>query len=423
MSAPSNKPQASTRALALRCLLRWEEGGVFAETLVHRESSALSAADRALLQAMVMGTLRHYRWLNHIRFELRPGKLEPKGAWLVLLGLCQLFVLDVPDHAAVAETVAVAPARLRGVVNGMLRQAIRLRAHFLEQRETLPLGVRYSCPDWLVKRWVAQLGEADTEAMLAWNVQVPPVYARINPLHPMESVPEAWSPLPDLPLWFRVNGAFPLAALNAGQVYVTDPSTRYCIRLLAPQPGERVLDACAAPGGKSVAMIAATMGDIHLVATDGEAHRLPSLRENLLRAGGRDVTVAPQDWTLPCPPEWVGAFDAVLLDVPCSNTGVLQRRVDARWRLQPEEFKRLAALQAVILDRAAEAVRAGGRLVYSTCSIDAEEDRAQVDAFLSRHPGFSLVEDYLALPHREQADGAYAALLVKKNPPGNPSTC
>lgn len=406
-------PFPSTRALALRCLLRWEEGGVFAETLVRVEGFALSAADRAMLQAMVMGTLRHLRWLDHMRLALRPGKLEPAGIWLVRLGLCQLFILEVPEHAAVSETVAVAPPRLRGVVNGMLRAAIRRASSFKAERDTLPPGVRYSCPDWLVKRWVAQFGEADTAAMLAWNVQVPSVYARLNPVHPMVQIPASWKPLPDLPQWFCINGPLPLAEIKAGQVYLTDPSTRYCVQLLAPQPGERVLDACAAPGGKSVAMLSATHGDLHLVATDGEAHRLKSLRENLVRAGGRDVSVSEWDWTRPCPPQWVGAFDAVLLDVPCSNTGVLQRRVDARWRLQPAEFERLAALQARILDCAAAAVKPGGRLVYSTCSIDAQEDRQQVDSFLSRHPEFTFARDYLALPHCEHADGAYAALLLR----------
>ena len=109
----------------------------------------------------------------------------------------------------------------------------------------------------------------------------------------------------------------------------------------------------------------------------------------------------------------LGAFDAVLLDVPCSNSGVLQRRVDARWRLSAQEIERLAQLQASILECACAAVRPGGRLVYSTCSIDGQEDRGVVDAFLARHPEFSLERDYLALPHREQSDGAYAALLMK----------
>ena len=407
----------SVRYLAWKCLLRWSQGGIFAETLIARAAAEhkLAHADRSLLQAIVYDTLRHMSWLDHIRKTLRPGKLEEKMRWLVLMGLCQLFVLRQAEHAAVGETVRLAPQRVRGVVNGMLRNAARRKAEFDAEHETLPLAVRFSTPSWLVKRWLREFGEPDTSAMLEWNSLTPPVYARLNPLNPPAEIPECWEPLPALPLWYRLHGPLPLEALRAGQLYVTDPSTRYCVKLLAPQPGERVLDACAAPGGKSAAMLAATGGDLHLLATDVEEFRLAPLRENLLRAGGRDVQVAQHDWTRPCPAEWCGAFDAVLLDVPCSNSGVLQRRVDARWRLSAGEITRLATLQLQILEQASAAVRPGGRLVYSTCSIDREEDRAVVDAFLSTHKDFTFVEEYLALPHREQADGAYAALLCRAN--------
>ena len=405
----------SVRYLAWKCLLRWSQGGIFAETLIARAAAEhkLVHSDRSLLQAIVYDTLRHMSWLDHIRKTLRPGKLEEKIRWLVLMGLCQLFVLRQAEHAAVGETVRLAPQRVRGVVNGMLRHAARRKTEFDAEREKLPLSVCFSTPSWLVKRWMREFGEADTRAMLEWNSLTPPVYARLNPQNPPAEIPEAWEPLPELPLWYRLHGPLPLEALRAGQLYVTDPSTRYCVKLLSPKPGERVLDACAAPGGKSAAMLAATRGNLHLLATDVEEFRLAPLRENLLRAGGRDVQVAQHDWTQPCPAEWCGAFDAVLLDVPCSNSGVLQRRVDARWRLSADEIARLAALQLQILEQACAAVRPGGRLVYSTCSIDRAEDRAVVDAFLATHKDFTFVEEYLALPHREQADGAYAALLQR----------
>ncbi len=405
----------SVRHLAWKCLLRWSQGGIFAETLVARAAAehALSHSDRALLQAVVYDTLRHLSWLDSIRQSLRAGKLEEKIRWLVLMGLCQLFVLRQAEHAAVSETVRLAPQRVRGVVNGMLRNAVRRKEELLAERTKLPLAVQFSTPSWLVKRWLREFGESDTRAMLEWNSQTPPVYARINPVNPPADIPESWEALP-LAGWYRIHGALPLESLKSGQLYVTDPSTRYCVQLLAPQPGERVLDACAAPGGKSAAMLAATGGDLQLLATDVEEFRLKPLRENLLRAGGKDVQVARHDWTQPCPVALKAAFDAVLLDVPCSNSGVLQRRVDARWRLSEEEFERLAQLQLTILEQACEAVRPGGRLVYSTCSIDAEEDSGVVQKFLTLHPEFSLVNDYLALPHREQADGAYAALLQRE---------
>lgn len=407
------KPE-NARSLAWKALLRWNRGGVFAETLVERAAAEyqLSRSDRGLMQSIVYGTLRNLRLLEHWRYALRPGALEEKMHWLVLAGLCELFVLHHAEHAVVSETVKLAPARARGVINGMLRNAVRRRAEFAAALPTLPPAVRYSMPDWLATRWTREFGEAEACAMMEWNLQPPPVYARLNPLRPME-VPAEWTPHPGAPGWYCIHGPLPLAALQSGQVYVADPSTRHCICLLNPQRGEKILDACAAPGGKSAAIIGATQGEVHLLATELEPHRLPQLRENLCRAGGEKLEVAQYDWTQPCPPEWCGAFDAVLLDVPCSNSGVLQRRVDARWRMQEEEIDRLSVLQLQILERASEAVRSGGRLVYSTCSIDRQEDRAVVDAFLASHPEFTLKEDYLALPHREHADGAYAALLLR----------
>ncbi len=407
----------SVRHLAWKCLQRWSQGGIFAETLIARAAAehALSHSDRSLLQAIVYDTLRNLSWLDHIRKSLRSAKLEENIRWLVLVGLCQIFILRQAEHAAVSETVRLAPQRVRGVVNGMLRNAVRRKQEFDSQRQQLPLPVRYSTPSWLVGRWVHDFGETATSALLEWNSSTPPVYARVNPLNPPACISESWEALPKLPGWYRLQGALPLEALRAGQLYITDPSTRYCVQLLAPQPGERVLDACAAPGGKSAAMLAVAQGELDLLATDVEEFRLKPLRENLLRAGGKRVQVARHDWSRPCPAEWIEAFDAVLLDVPCSNSGVLQRRVDARWRLSAEEITRLAALQLSILECACAAVRPGGRLVYSTCSIDNEEDRAVVDAFLARHPEFSFVEDYLALPHLELADGAYAALLHRAN--------
>lgn len=410
MSSPTSP---NVRLLAWNSLCRWGKGGIFAETLVSREAAAhaLSGVDRALLQALLYDTLRHMAWLDYLRLQLRPGALEEKLRWLVLLGLCQLFILKQAEHAAVSETVRLAPARAKGLVNGILRNAIRRRQEFETGRHTLSPSVCFSTPSWLVRRWMQEFGEQETLSMLAWNIGTPPVYARVNPLNPPAFVPTDWEPLPELPGWFRLKGSLPLPELKAGQLYIADPSTRYCVQLLAPQAGERILDACAAPGGKSAAMLAAAGGELELVATDAEPHRLVSLRQNLARAGAPNALVQLHDWQNPCPQKWIGSFDAVLLDVPCSNSGVLQRRVDARWRLSAEEISRLAALQRAILESACRAVRAGGRLVYSTCSIDKEEDRDVVDSFLAQHPEFSLERDYLALPHREEADGAYAALL------------
>ena len=412
MTTPKHSGK-SVRRLAWEGLQRWSRGGIFAETIVSRaaQQNNLSHADRALLQAIVYDTIRQLSMLDHLRLRLRPGHLDEPLRWLVLMGLGQLFIMHQAEHAAVCETVELAPKRVRGVVNGMLRNAIRKRAEFEKEISTLQPAVRYSCPSWLAERWTQEFGGETACAMMEWNIHQSPLYARVNPLNPPSPLPQDWEPLPDIPGWYRVNGPVPQELLAEGRAYMADPSTRHAVELLAPRPGERVLDACAAPGGKSVAMLQAAGGELGLLATDAQEHRLPALRENLRRAAGRELPVEAYDWAGPCPQKWRGAFDAVLLDVPCSNTGVLQRRVDARWRLDAGEITRLASLQRQLLENACGAVRPGGRLVYSTCSIEREEDADTVQAFLAAHPEFTLQREHLALPHVERADGAYAALL------------
>ena len=350
--------------------------------------------------------------LDHVIGTLRKGRLDVEARLILQLGLSQLFLLGMADHAAVYETVNLASVRLRGLVNAILRNALRQEKTILEEREKLPLSIHYSTPAWLVRRWTEQMGPQMTRDLLRWNNTTPRLYVRANPLMPMKNIPASLAPLDRAPGWFSVEGLLPLEEIKTGSLYVADPSTRYSIDLLAPQPGEEILDACAAPGGKSAAIIAATGGKAHLTATDLHEHRLPTLKENLDRQGSSFVRTAQADWSLPCRTEWKGRFDAVLLDVPCSNTGVIQRRVDVRWRLTPEEIRRLAALQKTILENASRAVKPGGRLVYSTCSIDAEEDGLLVRDFLQNHPEWTLKEEKLILPHEEKSDGAYAALLI-----------
>lgn len=409
-------PRPNARRVAVNAFLRWEKGNAFAETLVAAmaRDARLSAADRALAQAIVYGILRNRTWLEHMLHTLRPAPLDRDLRAMALAGLCQMFILRQADYAAVSETVALAPARTRGVVNGILRQAARQREHFLEERPSLPPAVRYSTPAWLAARWEGLFGAENARALMAWNAKTPAVHARENTLRPLGHLPDGLVPLPELPGWYRVDGSLPLDDVRAGRLYLADPSTRYGIELLAPQPGERILDACAAPGGKAAAIVSATRGNAHLTATDLHEHRLPALRENLECMGAMNVDIAAHDWAQPCPDPWKGAFDAVLLDAPCSNTGVIQRRVDVRWRLTPEEISRLAALQAQLLAQTSQAVRPGGRLVYSTCSIDDEENRNVVTAFLAAHPDWKLERDLTSLPHRVHGDGAYAALLYRE---------
>ncbi len=409
------KKSTSSRQVALACLSRWSKGKAFAETLVDKECAAaqLSTEDRHLVQALVFGVLRNQSWLNHIIGTLRDGKLDENARHILQLGLCQLFILEMPGHAAVYETVNLAPAKIRGLINAILRSAQRRQKEIMAESDQLPPHILYSTPKWLVKRWTAQFGTEQTLRLLRYNNTTPHLYVRANPLRPVNELPAGLTPLERAAGWYAVEGALPLQQIKAGAFYVADPSTRYAIQLLTPQAGEKILDACAAPGGKSAAIMAATMGQAQLTATDLHDYRLPALEENLAACGVTGIRTAQMDWTQPCPDEWKGHFDAVLLDVPCSNTGVIQRRVDVRWRLSAEEITRLTELQTTILEQAAQAVKPGGRLVYSTCSIDEEEDGLLIRQFIAAHPEWSLKEEKLILPQMENSDGAYAALLIR----------
>lgn len=405
------------RIEAAYILTRWEEGGVFAETLIHDTARVkrLSPSDRAFLNALVLGVLRHRNRLDYVIDSLRgKGKLDADTRTLLRLGLCQLFVMELAPHAAVHETVSIAPKQGRGLVNALLRRADRERDEILRACESLPLHVQYSIPKWIIRQWQKDFGEEDTLTILRHQQEIPLLYARKNPMVPWAhgAPPSDLSPLPELPSWYRIEGKLPLDDLNSGALYIGDPSTRHAIELLNPQQNEHILDACAAPGGKSVNILAQTKGQVHLIATDAQEYRLAELRENLEKFNPLDLKIAHHDWTQPCPPAWLGVFDAVLLDVPCSNTGVMQRRVDVRWRLKPQEITRLTELQLKLLTEVAPTVKSGGRLVYSTCSIDSFENQKLVERFLATHPEWKLERDILTLPL--EGDGSYAALLTRQ---------
>jgi 16S rRNA (cytosine967-C5)-methyltransferase len=221
-------------------------------------------------------------------------------------------------------------------------------------------------------------------------------------------------PVKNAPGFYRIEGSLPNDLIQSGAIYIQDPATRHSVELLAPQPGEHILDACAAPGGKAF-LIAAAMGSAeNLVCTDSNEKRLPRLEQNLERLHAGKAKISVHDWTQPAPAAWHGALDAILLDVPCSNTGVIRRRVDVRWRLQPNDIQKIVLTQRKILDNAIPCLKPGGRIVYSTCSIEAEENMKQIEAFLTDHPEFEMTAHAEALPFRDQTDGAFAACLKRR---------
>jgi 16S rRNA (cytosine967-C5)-methyltransferase len=403
------------RQAAVSALRAWAKGHDYAETLVERHAHRrmLSSADRGLLQAILFGVLRNRRLLDHWIGILRQGKVDPETRDVLRVGLCQILLLGIPDHAAVNETVEAGKASVRGLVNAVLRRAIVSRTRLLDEIPDLPLSVAHSHPDWLFNRWKAAFGKKEAIALMEWNNLPAATYFRVNPLAPATAELPG-QPIDGAPGFYQLDGPLPGALLAAGAVYIQDPATRHSVDLLDPKPGERILDACAAPGGKAF-LIAAALGSAdNLVCTDSNEKRLPRLQENLERLHAGKAAITAHDWTKPAPAEWHGSFDAILLDVPCSNTGVIRRRVDVRWRLQAPDIPKIAITQRRILENALPCLKPGGRIVYSTCSIEAEENLGLVEAFLADHPELRLVSTRDALPFRDQTDGAFAARIERK---------
>ncbi len=400
------------RQAAVSALRAWTKGQDYAESLIERHAHRrmLSSPDRGLLQAILFGVLRNRRLLDHWIGKLRDGKVDPETRDVLRVGLCQILIMELPDHAAVNETVEAGKASVRGVVNAVLRRATVTRKSLMDEVADLPPTVALSHPNWMFNRWKNAFGKRDAIALMEWNNRPSTNYFRVNPLAPtVDDLPGI--PLENAPGFYQLEGHPPSALLADGTIYIQDPATRHAVELLDPQPGERILDACAAPGGKAF-LIAAALGSAeNLLCTDSNEKRLPRLQDNLARLHCGKAAIAVHDWTKPAPAEWIGAFDGILLDVPCSNTGVIRRRVDVRWRLQAPDITKIAITQRKILENALPCLKPGGRLVYSTCSIEHEENLGQVEAFLAEHPDFKLHSTREALPFRDQTDGAFAARI------------
>lgn len=414
----------NSRFLAWQILRRWSPQGLYAEEMVDRAAvrHQLSGPNRALLNAIVLAVLRHRTlldaWLHHLRDG---GKLDDDSREWLRIGLAQLHILGLPDHAAVNETVSLA-GRARGLVNAVLRRSLREKAELQRVRDGAPPHVRHSLPEFLVQDWILRYGADGMEALGNWCNSPAPVYVRVNGLHKraaaaVAAIPDAEPFEGPVRGWYRVSDP-PRAELSAGICYAQDPSTGIAPQMLKARPGHSVLDACAAPGGKTAILAEDMENEGGIIATDSSAKRLERFRDNMSRMGVNIVESHVQDWEKNPEPAWFrqrfhDGFDRILLDVPCSNTGVLRRRVDARWRLQPDFFRLVTATQRTLLMRMLALMKPGGRLVYSTCSIEPQENIQLVRAVLKEAPGWQLLEDKLILPHRDHIDGAYAALIER----------
>ena len=408
---------ASSRAIALAALKEWRGGRKFSDAILLEQlrASGLDAADRAFVTELFYGVLRNLTLLDFWIGQLRSGHLDHDSRDLLRLGLYQLFLLQTAEHAAIYETVELAARRNRGLINGVLRNAARNKSELHAEANERSISIRKSHPQFLIDRWENNFGSQNTETLCDWNNQPAPVYARINRLKISDDEFLAKYSTAE-----RVSGqenfvrltSIPENALASGHCYIQDSSTAAACLLLDPRPGDRVLDACAAPGGKTGYLAELMKNSGFILACDRDDRRVETLRDNLKRLGAEIVRTIRHDWTKQTLSEET-AFDRILIDAPCSNTGVMRRRVDVRWRLTPGDFSRMADEQMRIIHAVIPQLKPGGVLVYSTCSLEPEENEQVVERTLKEFSFLRLEDQKSVLPFRDLFDGAFAARLVR----------
>jgi len=439
------RPRAEDPRRAAVEVLARVEGGAFADVLVGEllARTALDAREAAFFTRLVYGT---EAWRGRLDWTLaglarRPlDQLAAPVRAALRLGLFQLLLLDrVPAHAAVDTTVAlvkqIAGAGAASFANAVLRGFLRRGERTLPNAQSEPdahLAVRWSHPEWLVRMWRAELGDARATAILAADGEPAPTVARIDPgVVTRDAVLDllAARGIEARATTYARHGVVidaPVVRLF-GETHLTlqGEASQLVVDVLDPQPGERVLDICAAPGGKTGA-IAERIGRGTVFASDRSRAGLRRVAALPAARAGRVAAFVADA----CAPPLVATFDAVLVDAPCSGLGTLRAHPEIRWRRQPEDVASIAVRQQAILDSAATLVRPGGRLVYATCTIAAAENEQIVASFLARHAGWRIVDARAHLPEEARVlvddsgalrtapdvgglDGFYAARLER----------
>jgi len=418
---------------AARLTARWLDQRERVDALFEALPAQLSAVERARCQHLVFGVIRHYGRIQTALDTLIAHR--PRFSTQAVLCVAGFELLETAEHEdregqvakivhhAVEQTKHLSsPAEAR-LVNAVVRKLAPLLAQPAPPKLALPevLADYFSHPVWLVKRWLQQFGADATRRLLEWNQT--PARLLVRWRDSSAAVPEFLQPT----AWPEFYEAAPghwgelETLLKAQKIFVQDPATRHAIEALKPQAGEEVLDLCAAPGGKSVAMadaMNARGGSGRIVALDLPGPRIARLQRNLAEVRGVDVALVQADLLQNAGPvlrehELPTSYPAVLLDAPCSNTGVMRHRIDVKWRLQENDFRKHARQQVSLLHAAARFTAPGGRLVYSTCSIDTDENEAVVKSFLASKAGgnFTLESSVQCYPWDAGHDGAGVFLL------------
>lgn len=449
----------TSREAALHILLR-VDAGAYSDLLLKQvlDRSSLSKEEKALTTELVYGTIQRQNTLDHVLFSFLKRKSKKLAPWVVpllRLSIYQIHYLRIPDHAAVHEAVKIAKkkghAGIAGLVNAVLRNVLRHQPE-PSRYDDLPavrrISFTHSHPEWLVERWFKQYGEGETVEMCQANLERPPVSIRVNKLQNDRETLLRYFKDQEVratasqvtPLGIRIErGGNPtqFAVYEAGAYSIQGESSMLVAESLDPQPGMMVLDACAAPGGKTT-HLAERMQDRGTVwANDLHSHKQTLIDQQIQRLGLQCVRTRTGDAANLQDAFAPETFDRILLDAPCSGLGVIRRKPDLKWVKNETEIAALSAIQQRLLTSLAPLLKPGGIMVYSTCTTEREENAQVVEAFLEQHSNFEwapwefenedlrrkLLENAIArtqhlgmmqiLPHDFQSDGFFIARLRK----------
>ena len=436
------------RQLIVKLLDRFERSNAYADTILETElrEQKLSEKNKGLIQEIFFGIIRWRNRLDWIIKKIYHGQLEKTPRfirYILQIGLYQLIFMDrIPEYAAIHEAVEL--AKIKGgtywgkKVNAILRSFQRSE-HKIDFPElsTNPvefIAVYYSHPEWMVKRWIERFGIDDTILLCEANNKTPLLSLRVNTIK--ISVQELQSRLaqvdvltsqsPYLKNFIQAQGLPDLSQLQLfqkGMFSIQDVSAGLACVLLSPRPGDKIVDLCAAPGGKTTFLAELTKDEADIFAVDANLQRLNLIRQNLNRLKLKSVQLLQADGTQYSSQK----VDKLIVDAPCSGLGVLSKRVDLRWKRTPGQLEELSELQLKLLQNATKLVKPGGVIVYCTCTIEPEENEQIVDKFLIENKNFRLEpaskfiskelttsEGFVyTLPHQHGIDGSFAARLIK----------
>ncbi len=420
-------------------ILQAVAAGAYADVALERklQKYSLKTADRALVKEISFGAIRNRQildsWVDYLA-KVPSIKQPPLLRWLFHVGLYQIFYMDrIPAAAAVNTSVELAKSgklsRLAPVVNGVLRAALRAKASGvnlpISTNDVEGLSQKHSMPVWLVEKFIHWRGIDGAEDIASASNEVPPIDLRVNRLksnprtlmEKFEAVGLGCNFIEGCPYGLRIDSGSgdirQWPGYKEGFWCVQDSCSQWIVPLLTPKPGECVLDACSAPGGKTT-QLAELMDDKgELWAVDRSSERLTRVTENAKRLALTSVrTLAVDAMLLHQIRTSPTSFDKILLDVPCSGLGTLARHPDARWRITPKQIKELVILQANLLESLLSLLKPGGRMVYSTCTINPDENSGQIQAFLRRHGNLRLHYERQTWPNtKKPGDGFYAAVM------------